>query len=323
MNEERDYSFHAYLRGIFLLGFALLNLGLIMTGNIQLYIASHMMPLIYFATVVLFLLGVIQIIRSTSKNGNIEAACQCGSDHGIEGPKWIQTGIYSIFLLPLVLGFALPDHTFDSSVAEMRGIQYGSGQLAQEDTGPDGAEAAETDESNDRAEAYMDDPDGYLTELDEDAAPEGEDHYTVEEYYDQEQFDNHFETVADEYGSDNFVEVDDTNFLDIMTALDHHLHDFTGTKMEVMGFVYREPEFEDDQMVVARFSMTCCIADATVYGVLVEGEGAEAYEQDDWVRVRGTVEEGEYMDETLPQIQAESFEDEEEPDNPYVYPSFQ
>ncbi|MCD8502547.1 MAG: DUF1980 domain-containing protein [Bacillaceae bacterium] len=45
--EDSDLSFHTYLRGIILIGFALLILGLIVTDNIKYYIAPKMMPFIY------------------------------------------------------------------------------------------------------------------------------------------------------------------------------------------------------------------------------------------------------------------------------------
>ena len=84
MQKERDYSFHILLRGIILLGFFLLVFKLMLTGNIQNFIAPKMIPLSYFSIVILLVLGVIQVWRSNSKN-KVELYCNCGFDHNNNG----------------------------------------------------------------------------------------------------------------------------------------------------------------------------------------------------------------------------------------------
>ncbi|WP_256592486.1 DUF1980 domain-containing protein, partial [Pseudomonas sp. 2995-3] len=67
-----------------------------MTGNIVYYIAPMMMPFIYFAMVTFFLLGIIQIFRSTKKEEHHDTSCQCNHDHQIKGPTPVKLLIYSI-----------------------------------------------------------------------------------------------------------------------------------------------------------------------------------------------------------------------------------
>ncbi|WP_240473314.1 TIGR03943 family putative permease subunit [Salsuginibacillus kocurii] len=329
MEERKDYSFHAYLRGIILLGFALLKLGMIISGSIQLYIAPTMMPFIYGSTAILFLLGVIQILRSTAGDDTDEAACDCGADHGMSGPRYVQIGIYSIFLLPIALGFVLPDQTLNSSVAENRGVQFGAAEASEpqgepDDTGVIQAEEGENfGEDTSRAEEYMEDPDGYMENVGEGSADAGaEEHYTVEEYYEDEQFDSYYAEMAEEYEDVDFLDIDEDIFLDMMTMLDQNIGPFEGKEAEIKGFVYREEGFTEDQLVVARFSMTCCIADASVQGLLIESEEAEQFEVDDWVQATGVIEETEYNGHDMPVLKVTNLEPAEEPDVPYVYPSF-
>lgn len=68
--------------------------------------------------------------------------------------------------------------------------------------------------------------------------------------------------------------------------------------------------------------MTCCTADAGVYGTLVESDDAHLYEDDAWLRVRGTITKTEYNNYELPVIQIQEVTIIPEPDSPYVYPSF-
>lgn len=107
-----------------------------------------------------------------------------------------------------------------------------------------------------------------------------------------------------------------------MTVMDFYLDKFVGKQVEIMGFVYREHGLKADEMVVARFSMTCCTADSSVYGLLIKGEQTRKFENDTWVRIKGTIDKTEFNDFTIPIIQLEEIEKVDTPDSPYVYPSF-
>ncbi|UTW69801.1 DUF1980 domain-containing protein [Anaerobacillus sp. HL2] len=105
MNEKGDIGFHAYIRGIILFGFGLLILGAIITDNMKYYIAPKMLPFVYFSVIVFFLLGITQLFRSTKKGQSEEDIdCDCGLDHQISGPRWVKILIYTIFILPLLMG---------------------------------------------------------------------------------------------------------------------------------------------------------------------------------------------------------------------------
>ncbi len=41
---------------------------------------------------------------------------------------------------------------------------------------------------------------------------------------------------------------------------------FDGQPADVIGFVYTEPSFDTNQFMVARFAISCCVADATAIG---------------------------------------------------------
>ncbi|WP_096201069.1 TIGR03943 family putative permease subunit [Bacillus sp. FJAT-45350] len=312
-NNNQDLGFHAYIRGIILIGFALLLVAFIVTGNIRFYIAPKMMPFIYFATGTFIVLGVIQIIRSTKKGQEEEMDCDCGADHSMGGSRITKLIIYSIFVIPIVMGFVLPDRVLDSSVAANRGIQYGGGLL----TKP--VAPASGEGSTSRAEAFLEDPDAYFDGLEGDDV---ENHFSVEDFYTEEGFNTYYKELAEELSNVDRLIIDDENYLDIMTMLDIHLEEFIGREIEMLGFVYREPEFEDNQLVVARFAMTCCVADASVYGTMIETEDANMFENDTWIRVSGTLDQTEYNEFAIPLIHLREFEMIDEPEQPYVFPSF-
>ncbi|ADH98487.1 TIGR03943 family putative permease subunit [Salisediminibacterium selenitireducens] len=335
MKQNRyDHSYHAFIQGIILLGFALLMLNLILTGNIVYYIAPTMMPFIYFALAVFSLLGVVQVLRGTkSAAGDHEHSdsCGCDHDHEIKGPPVVKVLIYSIFVLPILFGFTLPDQALDSSVAANRGIQFaGSSQTTPDPDPGTGREAgaAETEEASSgdlsRAEAYLEDPDGYLENIDSQVNPAGPDvdHFQIEDLYGEDWFDDYQLELRDRWIGEEIILVDDDNYIDIMTMLDYFMDDFTGTTLEITGFSYREAGLNDDQLISARFAMTCCTADVTVHGLLFENPDAYRFSQDQWLTVRGTLDVTEHSGIKMPYLTDTEITEIPEPARPYVYPSY-
>ncbi|MCD8508964.1 MAG: TIGR03943 family protein [Bacillus sp. (in: Bacteria)] len=324
MKKPYDHSFHAYIQGIILIGFALLMLWLVLSGNIVFYIAPLMMPFIYFAMITFFVLGIMQIFRSTSKEDDEHQNCGCEHDHQIKGPPWVKVLIYSIFILPIVFGFVLPDRMLNSEAAANRGVQYGSGlnvnAVPNEDKNNE--EVNETSESNlSRAEAFLDDPDEYYASLGQYDDDDIE-HFQIEDFYDQDWFNEFYDELADELEGEDVITVTEENYLDIMTVLDLYLDRFVGKELEIIGFAFREPDFEDHQLVIARFAMTCCTADVGVYGTLIESEDAHLFDNDTWLYAKGTITKGTYHDFVLPIIVDAYLVEVDQPDTPYVYPSW-
>lgn len=319
-NRENEWGFHAFFRGIILFGFTMFFLNLVLSGSIKLYIAPIMMPFIYFALVVFMLLSVVQIIRSTPKGQEEEVECDCGTNHQMTGSRWKKVMIYSIFIMPLLMGFMLPDKTLNSSVAAKRGVQLGSGIYSKPATDQIKTETKTLSGEESRSTARAD---KYLAELDKEGE-EGQDieHYTVEDTYSYDGFNDYYEKMVKDLTEQSLIVVEDENFLDIMTVMDLYLDDFLGKRVEIMGFVYREAGLKQDEMVVARFSMTCCTADSSVYGLLITGEQTRDYENDTWVRVTGTIDQREFNGWDIPLINVERVEEVDEPETPYVYQSF-
>ncbi len=94
----------------------------------------------------------------------------------------------------------------------------------------------------------------------------------------------------------------------------------SGQAADVTGFIYHDIRLEAGQFMVARFSLTCCVADATAIGMLVAWPDADNLPDNRWVRVRGQVEVSQVDGKIVPLIQAESVEQVPEPEQPYLFP---
>ncbi len=115
--------------------------------------------------------------------------------------------------------------------------------------------------------------------------------------------------------------------LDWLGALNASLDptEFNGQRADVIGFVHREASITaPDQFMVARFVVSCCVADAQAIALTVEWFGGATLHEDTWVRVRGSFEVRTVDDATVPVLVADPGSAGvtviTRPDHPYLYP---
>ncbi len=94
---------------------------------------------------------------------------------------------------------------------------------------------------------------------------------------------------------------------------------FYGQEADVIGFVYRDSRFADNQFMVARFTLTCCVADALAVGVVVQSDNAADFAIDSWVQIKGTFQEASFEDSLMPAIFATEISPTDQPEQPYLY----
>jgi putative membrane protein len=311
-------SNHAFIRGVILTGFSLLMFKLMLSGDIQLFIAPRMMPFIYFAALTFFMLGVLQIWRSGSKE---DVHVDCGCSHHPPKRPLTSVFIYSLFVLPVITGFLFSNNILDSSVAEKRGMKFGANAAAR----PEPEERQELiEQGNAEAELYLEDPEKYMEELDrrvqEEVGQESDLPLTHEEGFQvQDPPDGFYEQLEAQFVKKEKITVPDETFIPLMNIFDRNPAAFIGKQIELTGFVYREPDFEENQFVIARFGLSCCVADASVYGMLGEAEEAATLGVDQWVNIKGTMAVTEYNSIHLPYIHITEVERIDPPATPYVY----
>ena len=316
MNENQHGKFHAYIQGIILIGFSFLFLSFILTGSIYYYIAPKMVIFSHFAIIVFLILGIIQIWRSTKKKSPTCDSCGCDHEHEMRGSPLKQTLIYAIFIIPILSGFIVPNKALDSKIAANRGVHLGGIEMPSTNT----EEIAS--KSFSRAEKFLENPDAYYKELGEKYSNPARVDSSMEEFYGEKRLNDYYQQLMETFAQQEMIEVTDENFLDVMSLLDSHLGELIGKEIEMTGFIYREPDFNDQQFVVARFSIICCVADASIYGTLVESESRTSLENNTWVTVRGVVSKRQYHDRIIPAIELDKLTVIDEPSIPYVYPTF-
>lgn len=285
MEQSDHLGFQKFIRGIILVGFTMLLFKLIISGDITNFIAPKMLPFIYFATGTFLILGTIQIFRSDSKK-DMALFCDCGLDHAAKSSPIKSLLIYSIFLFPILTGFMFPEVILDSSIVAKRGINLGTSSVAAEEN-----QKTNTQEKSTGASTAADD-----------TQPKSVDDLYIEGLLNSEK-----------------IVVTDVEYQKISGYLETHLDEFVGKEIELTGFVYREPDFTQDQMAVSRFTVSCCVADLQVMGTLATGDEVNNLKNDEWVKVTGVIEKADRNGVTIPSIGISSLEKVEAPSDPYIY----
>ena len=92
-----------------------------------------------------------------------------------------------------------------------------------------------------------------------------------------------------------------------------------GLPADVVGFAYHDPRLPAGQVLLGRFALTCCVADAMAIGLVVEGEGVDQMIDNAWYRVQGPIHLASLDGQPIPIILAEQVEEVPMPEQPYLY----
>lgn len=114
----------------------------------------------------------------------------------------------------------------------------------------------------------------------------------------------------------------DRNILDWLREFDRAATpaQFNGTPVDVVGFVYREPSHPADGFMLARFTLSCCVADAFPIGMPIISLGSGDFAEGEWLRVQGQLKASAFGGDFLPVVVAAAIERVDEPPQPYLYP---
>ena len=290
----QDFSFHHLIRGIILIGFMLLLFKLLLTNNISLFIAPKMIRFIYFTLFICLILGVLLIIRGTS--GNDESYhCDCDGDHTYPSSFLKSVFLYLVFIIPITTGFLFSNNVLGSSVAVNRTIKLGASTQPpyQNKTLNNSPNLQSSPNPSTNSQSVLDHQPEPLTQ-------------------------NEYDALKNKILKANSINIDDNQYVNIMNIIQENLNAMIGKTVTTKGFVYREKELMQNQIIVARFGITCCVADASVYGMMAKGDVA-ALPRDKWVQVTGKIEKTQFNGDTIPIIKIDHLLKIAPPQQPYVF----
>lgn len=319
---------HYFLRSLILIGFTLLLAQLVATDRLNHYLAPRLHVFSYVTLAILILLTLVSLRQAYLGANAYE--CDCEDAHKLPRTWWRSALVYGMFALPLVMGFLMPDQILGSDVAEKRGITLlsndvrklaevtGSGNTAAKsetvapaaDWAPQSKAQLPANKETSQAPSSVEEKPVKLPKLTDEQ---------IRQKFTNTGFGDFYTDLAVALYKQPVIQLNDKVFLDGLTTMELYAKDFAGKEIETFGFVYRQPDFTSQQFVVARFSVTCCTADASVFGVLVEDEQASKWAKDSWVKVRGKLEARSVDGYDMLVLRASKVEQAKAPKDPYVY----
>jgi uncharacterized repeat protein (TIGR03943 family) len=113
----------------------------------------------------------------------------------------------------------------------------------------------------------------------------------------------------------------DKNILDWMYEFDaDQPASIVGKEADVVGFVFQDEQLAEGEFLLARYVVSCCVADASYVALVVQWPESQALSENQWVRVRGQFELGQDGDNPRPLLIAQDVQPTEMPNQPYLYP---
>ncbi|WP_342718938.1 TIGR03943 family protein [Bacillus paramycoides] len=289
MEEQEQKAYHRYIRGIILIGLAMLLFKLLVTGNIYNFIALKMIKFTYIAFVVILLLGSLQVWRDGREK---QDDCNCCKHHTALKSGMKSFFVYVLFVVPIISAFLFGSVTIDGSLAGKRGMTQSVQARSMEKNEKEGIQA----NSNWKEILVDQDETSNLKVTDQ-----------VEEQLEKSML------------GQRKIQVEDKDYVQTMSIIGQDVKGFKGKEITFSGFIYNDKDVTGDKAVVARYGITCCIADASVWGMIVAGENVKKLPQETWVKITGLLDETTYKGTLFPLVKVNKVEKINKPTDPYVY----
>ncbi|MDU0205433.1 MULTISPECIES: TIGR03943 family putative permease subunit [Paenibacillus] len=329
MSQARIISFHYFLRTAILLGFSSYIVILFKSGALTYYIAPRMMIYVKIASVILYIIACFQGYMALRAYWGKPVTCEC--EQPVSRSVLRNTLAYGLLILPLFIGFALPDTALSSTMVAAKGMNLSASKssltatTAAPTTGTTTTGTTTSKATTETATTATDPapaaaPSISSTEM---PAPANTDADLRKLFQADKEWDEDFSKIGMILYKKDTIVVKPEIYMEILSSIDLFKNNFIGKKIELTGFVYREDNMASNQFVVGRFAVSCCSADATPYGVMIDFPTAETYPKDMWVKVTGTVQNGSYNGNDIFIIKATQIDKIEAPSSPYVYPNFE
>lgn len=302
------FSFQQATRAMILLTFSAMLFKLHYTDEITKFINPKYVGLSQSASVIFLILFFIQITRIWTKKEYSHHNCHhedeaCGHDHGNSAFNTKKLISYIIIVFPLITGFLLPAKVLDASIASKKGglaVLSNNTVTTQPDRNVNSSEEDADTNNNIPEDDNQVDP-GLI---------ENQKEISKEE----------FNQLIQKLEHSSTIKMDDFVYNAYYEEISKDINKFKGRNIELKGFVYKEDGLAQNQLVISRFLITHCVADASIIGFLSEIPEASSIDEDTWVEANGVLDTITYNGLELPFIKITNWTKISAPKEPYLYP---
>lgn len=280
------FQFHHAFKALALAAFALFFLKLHTSGTVTKYVNPDYALLSLGAAYAFFFFGFIQLFRLWRRKNkhplSSHSACCQPPPSKSSGSKIIS---YCILIFPLLTGFFLPPQTLNASIAAKKG----AGLFTQK-------KAAISDQ----------------------LPPDHQELVVNRKEIQQTEYNRRMSHLEKE----RTINMTNDVFEPYYGRIQADPEKYAGRMIKMSGFVFEEDKLPDNQLVLSRFLITHCVADASHIGFLTEFDKAPGVKQDTWLEINGTIALTRYNGVEMPIVQITSWKKITEPAEPYVYPLY-
>ncbi|TWE08101.1 putative membrane protein [Neobacillus bataviensis] len=294
-------------RAFILLTFSTLLFKLHYTRDISRFINPKYEVLSQIASIIFLILFFIQVTRVWSARENLHHNCHhddhsCHHDHG-DAPLNTKIMIaYLVIIFPLLTGFLLSPKVLDSSIADKKGAMLIVSKQNQ-------ASQVEKNKLSGESSPKKKELSGYESPI-RSINLKNQREISVEEYNE----------LVKQLEQKKTIEMNDYVYAAYYDEIGMDVGKYKGKKIKLKGFVYKEKELSKNQLVISRFLITHCVADASIIGFLSEVSKDPALENDTWIEAEGVLDVTSYNGTELPLIKIIDWKIINEPEKPYLYP---
>ncbi|OZB94422.1 TIGR03943 family protein [Paenibacillus sp. XY044] len=295
MNDSRSIRLHYLFRAAVLAAFALYILHLMQQDALHYYVAPALAKWIRLCPVPLGLMALSLVVQALL--GRSQVLCNC--NHRLPAGFLKSTGLYGLFVLPLLLGFLLPDKALGSIAAAKKGISLSYSAME-----PEKATSSRVPEPKNSITSAATEPDKTVT-------------FETSDPYAKE-----FAELAKLLYAQPVIPVYPAIYSETFGAIEMFKEQFAGKEIAVSGFVYRDQtDGTSGPFAVSRFLVQCCTADATPFGIMVDPQQKLTLPADSWVKVQGKLKMVSQGGKDLIEIEATQITPISQPQTPYIYTS--
>lgn len=112
--------------------------------------------------------------------------------------------------------------------------------------------------------------------------------------------------------------INSNNYTNFLKECHENIDKYVGTTVTITGYVYRMPDFNNNQFVLARTMLINSNNKAVVVGILCESSDIKNYKNSDWITCTGVIEKGDYHGD-MPVLKVSAIEASKIPDDDLVY----
>ena len=276
------------VQAMVLAGFAFLLFNLLHTGKVVMFINPRLTWLIEAAVILLGVFAIAKLIPARKGHDHHHECCDhdhaCGCGHEDHLPLTGNRNRAVVFLVPLILGFLMQPRVLGSavlanSINASGPVPFYASPLS--GSTRNGVNSSATILSLTNSPTATSPATGATGE-----SSLGATGLTAPS--DQASRNSLSQNAPDASGP-VAGPIEDTDLVQLDIALYENQEQLSGHRFRLTGFVYKDPDLENNQFVIARFVIVCCLADTVPIGIIAESPNASDLKSDTWVEAEGVL----------------------------------